>query len=225
MVLFAHPLCAGVYTFQLMHNTWGAADLEPSVANISITYAPTISAVAPTTNVSSFGGITLNITGFGFAPMIRPAAVPPYQPADSSNSSNSSGNGNGTSSSSGNSSMAEPGSLTTPVLDHYAVASAALPPAASGVLGVPLIPWDLTMPSSVQHLAPHNPPSVTDVAAAGLAVAVTAVQAKGLATSCMVLEATETWLSCRLQRSSSQLKDASNYLQVRSSGVECVAHP
>lgn len=116
--------------------------------------------------------------------------------------------------------QSDPGSLTTAVLDHYAVATTPLPTAAPWVLGIPLIPWDLTKPSSIQQLAPKNPPSAADAATAGLAVAVTSVQAKGVATRCMVTAASETWVSCKLQRSNTKLQDAYNLLQVAVLGLD-----
>jgi hypothetical protein len=188
---------AGVYTFQLMHVIWGAAGLEPGVTNISVTYIPSITAVSPA-NISAFGGTALNISGFGFAPM-RPTAAATTVPSNSSSSS----------------SVVDPGSLSTATLDHYAVGSAAasLPVAAPGVTGIPLIPWDFTTPAAAQYLAPRNPPTAADVAAAQLVVAATRVWVKGSAAVCMVKAATETWVVCTLQRSTAKLA-ASNVLQV-----------
>lgn len=117
--------------------------------------------------------------------------------------------------------LSDPGSLTTAVLDHYAVATTTLPAAAPGVLGTPLIPWDLTQPASIQYLAPRNP-TIAKVSAAGLVVAVTAVSAKGTGTRCMITAATETWISCKLQRSSPKMSDATNLLQIAVRGLDNV---
>lgn len=48
-----------------MHKTWGAAAIEPRVANITVTYLPSIISISsgPFSNFSSFGGVTINITG------------------------------------------------------------------------------------------------------------------------------------------------------------------
>lgn len=123
---------------------------------------------------------------------------------------------------SGSSPATDPGSLTTAAVDHFAVATTPLLTAAPGILGIPLIPWDLTRPSSIQHLAPRNPPTAQDVAAAGLAVAMTSVVAAGTSVRCMVTEATETWISCQLQRSNLRLQTTSNLLQVAVLGLDNV---
>eukprot|EP00879_Flechtneria_rotunda_P031560 GHRR01034486.1.p1 GENE.GHRR01034486.1~~GHRR01034486.1.p1 ORF type:complete len:649 (+),score=169.85 GHRR01034486.1:621-2567(+) len=211
----APNLPSGVYTFQLLHNTWGAAGIEPAVPNITITYCPSISSVGPNTPISTYGGIALNITGFGFAPMVTGIV-------NTVNTSSADGTTSFNASSDSNSSLSV--GLSAPSLEQYAVAATPLPSCAPGVVGVPLIPWDLTKPASVQHLAPHNPPTVAHVASAGLVIAETSVQVKGTALPlrCMVTEATETWVACRLQRSSLKLFNTTNNLQVSVLGLNNV---
>jgi hypothetical protein len=177
--------------------------------------------------MSSFGGVILNISGFGFAPMeVLPLEVSRSEYDAQLNSTANNASSVGPS----NLSITEdPGSLTKSTFQHFAVAATLLPTAAPGVGGIPTLPWDLTQPESVQHLAPRNPPTPETVAAAGLAVPETSVQiinaqSKDVMARCMVLKATTAWVSCQLQRSKSRLTNGVHIVQVKPIAVqECSA--
>eukprot|EP00775_Hariotina_reticulata_P007195 gene7195-7409_t len=218
----APELPAGIYTFQVLHKRWGAAALQPWVADTTITYAPSITSVGPASNISSYGGVTLNITGFGFAPMEgQLSSLSQSEFATQVNGTASDGSaGLGIVNITSN-----PGSPTKPALHHYAVAATLLPTAAPGVVGVPLIPWDMTQPESAQHLAPHDPPTPATAAAAGLAVPeisvqIVSTQSRDVLARCMVLEATTAWVSCQLQRSKARFITGQNILQVAIRGLD-----